>query len=185
MEHDGHVGIRSRDYWFKIVEFLQQNWALIDEDAAAGTCTVYFLSDTSGVFDRLSFPSVRSAEYELGANGFRRYRLDRKAQSIIRPPDPPFVESVHPLGPIYSSGRFWKRRRKSAQPEGTGAHQRSLAPGAEGWALREKCADCQLDLLADRRGFEWEFCDFCGEAVCSECEDAHACERLRSDRPSR
>jgi len=23
--------IQNRDYWFKIVEFLQQNWALIDE----------------------------------------------------------------------------------------------------------------------------------------------------------
>jgi len=27
---DKPVEIRSRDYWFKIVEFLQQNWALID-----------------------------------------------------------------------------------------------------------------------------------------------------------
>jgi hypothetical protein len=25
------VKINSCDYWFKIVEFLQQNWALIDE----------------------------------------------------------------------------------------------------------------------------------------------------------
>jgi hypothetical protein len=27
---DKAVEIRSRDYWFKIVEFLQQNWVLID-----------------------------------------------------------------------------------------------------------------------------------------------------------
>ena len=32
MLDDKVVEIRSRDYWFKIVEFLQQNWALIDED---------------------------------------------------------------------------------------------------------------------------------------------------------
>lgn len=184
MERGGHVGIRSRDYWFKIVEFLQQNWALIDQDDDAEACTVYFLSDTSGVFDRLSFPSVRSAEYELGANGFRRYSSDKKAQSIIRPPDPPFVERTHPLGPIYSSGRFWKRSRKSAQADATGAHQRSFASGEKEWALREKCVDCQLELGPDRRGLEWDFCEFCGEAVCSECEGPHACERLRSNRPT-
>ncbi len=34
------VEIKSQDYWFKIVEFLQQNWALIDE--TAGGCTVFF-----------------------------------------------------------------------------------------------------------------------------------------------
>ena len=27
---DKPVEIRSRDYWFKVVEFLQQNWVLID-----------------------------------------------------------------------------------------------------------------------------------------------------------
>ena len=35
MSEDKTVEIRSRDYWFKIVEFLQQNWALIDEDQPA------------------------------------------------------------------------------------------------------------------------------------------------------
>ena len=30
MTNDRAVDIRSRDYWFKIVEFLQQNWVLID-----------------------------------------------------------------------------------------------------------------------------------------------------------
>ncbi len=33
------VEIRSRDYWFKIVDFLQQNWALIDKTSEA--CTVF------------------------------------------------------------------------------------------------------------------------------------------------
>ena len=35
------VQINSRDYWFKIVEFLQQNWALIDSKETGG-CTVLF-----------------------------------------------------------------------------------------------------------------------------------------------
>ena len=30
MTNDVCVDIRSRDYWFKIVEFLEQNWVLID-----------------------------------------------------------------------------------------------------------------------------------------------------------
>lgn len=45
------VEIVSRDYWVKIVEMLQQNWALIDESAKS-RCTVFFLHDLSGVFDR-------------------------------------------------------------------------------------------------------------------------------------
>ena len=102
------VEIRSRDYWFKIVEFLQQNWALIDEDANGAGCTALFFGDTSGVFDRLRFSSVTEAELALLRNGFKRYDTDEKAREFIGKPGPPFWESTHPNGPIYSSGRFWK-----------------------------------------------------------------------------
>lgn len=71
-----HVEIRSRDYWFKIVDFLQQNWALIDQDLDASECTVFFFGDTSGVFDRLRFSSVEDAEEALHTNGFAQYSLD-------------------------------------------------------------------------------------------------------------
>ncbi|MBK6553085.1 MAG: hypothetical protein IPP18_15270 [Rhodocyclaceae bacterium] len=100
------VEIRSRDYWFKIVEFLQQNWALIDENPDG--CTVFFFGDTSGVFDRLSFPSVAEAEAALRRNGFARFSADKKAQEFIAIPQPPFHERPHPNGPIYSSGKFWR-----------------------------------------------------------------------------
>jgi hypothetical protein len=40
------VAIRSTDFWLKVVEMLQQNWALI-EDEAAGAVRVYFISDSS------------------------------------------------------------------------------------------------------------------------------------------
>ena len=56
--NDEPIEIRSRDYWFKIVEFLQQNWALIDDAPGGRGCTVFFFGDTSGVFDRLSFSSA-------------------------------------------------------------------------------------------------------------------------------
>ena len=62
---DKVVEIRSRDYWFNIVECLQQNWALIDEDANGAGCTALFFGDTAGVFDRLRFPSVTEAELAL------------------------------------------------------------------------------------------------------------------------
>lgn len=102
------VEISSRDYWFKIVEFLQQNWALIDEDGRGAGCTVFFFGDTSGVFDRLRFPSIENAEIALLRNGFRRYDTDPQAQKVIRKPEPPFRDRPHPNGPIYSLGRHWK-----------------------------------------------------------------------------
>ena len=104
--NESHVEIRSRDYWFKVVDFLQQNWALVD-----GTPTgyvVYFFSDTSGVFDRLSFSSSADAEQALRRNGFARFVEDNQAKEFIDVPQPPFHERPHPNGPIYSSGMFWR-----------------------------------------------------------------------------
>jgi len=108
MSDEKTVEIRSRDYWFKIVEFLQQNWALIDEDQHGATCTVFFFGDTSGVFDRLRFSSTAEVETALLRNGFKRYDTDPKASEFIAKPEPPFWESRHPNGPIYSSGRYWR-----------------------------------------------------------------------------
>jgi len=98
--------IQSRDYWFKVIEMLQQNWALVDE--AAHGVTVYFVSDASGVFDELKFTSAAEAEQALRLNGFRRYAEDPRATSFLRCPEPPFTARPHPNGTIYSSGRFWK-----------------------------------------------------------------------------
>ena len=102
------ITINSRDYWFKIVEFLQQNWALIDEVPDGPGCTVFFFGDTSGVFDRFSFPSLAEAEQALRRNGFARLAEDKKAKQFTALPQPPFYERPHPNGPIYSSGRFWR-----------------------------------------------------------------------------
>jgi hypothetical protein len=56
---DGVVKIENHDYWFKIVEYLQQNWALIDPyDQGA---IAWFVSDGSGVFDKIIFPSIDEA----------------------------------------------------------------------------------------------------------------------------
>lgn len=102
------LNIQSRDYWFKVVEMLQQNWALVEPDSA--DVVVYFVSDASGVFDELHFATPEEATQALQRNGFRRFADDPNASSFLRCPAPPFTRRPHPNGPIYSSGRFWKTR---------------------------------------------------------------------------
>jgi len=99
------VEIRSRDYWFKVVDMLQQNWALIDVEPD-GSCTVHFVHDRSGKFDEMKFTSEQEAQRQLKQNGFGRYPEDIKAQEFIGVPKPPFYRDSHPNGPIYSSGRY-------------------------------------------------------------------------------
>jgi hypothetical protein len=107
MRAQSTVEIQSRDYWFKVVEMLQQNWALVDRDMSLDACTVFFVKDASGVFDRIRFPSIAEAETGLRRNGFARSSDDIEAQKFLAPPRPPFIEEHHPDGRIYSSGRFW------------------------------------------------------------------------------
>lgn len=102
------VQIESRDFWVKVVDMLQQNWALVDDIPERKEATAYFIHDQSGVFDRLPFRDRGQAERALERNGFRRYLTDAQLQSFLRPPEPPFTEGVHSNGKIYSSGRFWK-----------------------------------------------------------------------------
>ena len=100
------ITIQSSDYWFKVVDFLQQNWALIE--VASDGVLVRFISDSSGVFDEMTFPSLEDATKALRNNGFNRLAENAQAAGILRPPAPPFRASPHPNGPIYSSGRFWR-----------------------------------------------------------------------------
>jgi cation diffusion facilitator CzcD-associated flavoprotein CzcO len=100
------IPIQSHDYWFKVVDMLQQNWALIDTMDEG--VVAFFVSDSSGIFDQITFPSATDAESALRLNGFRRLCEDPGAASILRRPVPPFHRRPHPNGPIYSSGRFWK-----------------------------------------------------------------------------
>ena len=93
MSDEGNaVSIGSRDYWFKIVDFLQHNWALVDETAAGAT--IWFVGDTSGVFDKIECPSAHDAEAALIRNGFRRFADDASASVIMTPPAPPFHETA-------------------------------------------------------------------------------------------
>jgi len=73
--------IQSRD-WFKVIEMLQQNWALTDPKSD-GRVTVYFIGDTSGVFDQLDFPDAEAAADALQRNGFRRLADDARAPMVV------------------------------------------------------------------------------------------------------
>jgi hypothetical protein len=101
------LAIKSDDFWVKVVEMLQQNWALIVPNAAGGV-RAYFISDASNVFDEIVFSSPEDAAHALQRNGFRRYADAVDLHSFLRPPSAPFHRGAHPNGPIYSSGRFWK-----------------------------------------------------------------------------
>lgn len=106
---EGEVAIVSSDHWFKIVGYLQQNWALITRSADS-TAVLYFIGDTGLIFDEMIFPSAAAARDALQDNGFRQYSEDTQSQAIIRPPVSPYYRHPHPNGPIYSSGRYWVRR---------------------------------------------------------------------------
>lgn len=100
------VRIASENFWFKVVDFLQQSWAIVD--VKGSECTVWFVNDGSGVFDRLEFASASTALRALHFNGFRRFReLDGQVPSARAAPRPPYRATSHPSGKIYSSGRFW------------------------------------------------------------------------------
>lgn len=97
------VEIQSRDFWIKVVEMLQQNWALVDE--CEGGSRAWFIDDASGVFDYMDFPSIDEAARQLAGNGFSRLSLEEGWHPA--PPPAPFRWSEHINGRIYSSGRFW------------------------------------------------------------------------------
>src|SRR5687767_13978662 len=97
-------------YWFKIVGLLQQNWTFIEHGKENIACTVYFIDDNSGVFDQLEFDNVVEAERQLRVTGFERFVENNGARTFIAPPPAPFHRSIHPSGPIYSSGRYWDSR---------------------------------------------------------------------------
>ena len=105
------IPIESRDHWFKVIEMLQQNWAL--NNGTDGAVTVYFMSDTGGVFEDIPFDSADVAKASLSENGFQCFAYGPKTASFLSPPNPPFTLKPRPNGPVYSSGRFWKGLPKS------------------------------------------------------------------------
>lgn len=178
------IEIRSRDYWYKNLEFRGQDWALVEPAIDGVACTVYFVDDTSDVFDRIEFRSIAIAEYELGLNGFRRFATDIKAKSYLTSPQPRFIERSCSLGPIYSSGQFWRASTRAPQA-GPAESSEALDLEPVMQDVAEQCVDCGRALVSARRDHEWTHCEYCGQAVCDGCDASHACEALRSNRPKK
>lgn len=96
----------AQDPWFKIVDFLQQNWAVVIE--RENDVLVAFYGDTCGVFDEIPLPTRDEAERALRRNSFSKFFEDKRAQEFIGLPKGEFAERPQPNGKIYSSGRFWQ-----------------------------------------------------------------------------
>ena len=96
----------AEDPWFKTVDMLQHNWAVVMQEKSS--ILVVFYSDTCGVFDELRFNSSDEAADALRRNGFRKYKEDERSQGFITLPQGDFEIREHPNGRIYSSGRFWR-----------------------------------------------------------------------------
>jgi len=107
------VRLRSRDHWVKVVDMLQQNWALV-EPLNNGQVEIVFLTDHSGIFDRISPAGTQEEAFAaLRRNGFERFAEDPRLKEFLAPPEAPYFEATHPNGPIYSSGRYWRGAEES------------------------------------------------------------------------
>jgi hypothetical protein len=135
------IDIKSKDYWFKVVGMLQQNWALID-NGQNESCTVFFVHDGSGVFDMMEFKSLKKAQEELLYNGFRRYGEDSEAQKIIGIPKPPFHNEKQTNEPIYSSSQYWRRLPSKATKQPNLFINIIRSARYKKWCLKLYCTTC-------------------------------------------
>lgn len=93
-------------WWVKVVEFLQQNWAL--PVPIEGGFALLFVDDNARAFDRLDFKDEREMFEALRRNEFEEFAKTPRLQEFLRAPELPLSTRKHPNGRIYSSGRFWR-----------------------------------------------------------------------------
>ncbi|MBL7020859.1 MAG: hypothetical protein ISR86_10005 [Nitrospinaceae bacterium] len=105
IDDEAKIEISNEVYWYKIVEFLQQNWAVIESEGSG--FKVLFFDDCSGIFDSIEFDSLEDAETALKRNGFKNYNEDQEVHHFIAKPKAPLRGGAHLNNPIYSSGQFW------------------------------------------------------------------------------
>jgi hypothetical protein len=105
IDDEAEIEISNEVYWFKIVEFLQQNWAVIEPEGSG--FKILFFDDSSGIFDSIEFDSLEDAETALKRNGFKNYNTDQEVHDFIAKPKAPLRGGAHLINSIYSSERFW------------------------------------------------------------------------------
>jgi hypothetical protein len=104
-EDETKIEISNEDFWYKVVEFLQQNWAVIEPEDNG--FKVFFFDDAGGIFDVIKLDSLEDAKTALKKNGFANYNEDQESHDFIAKPKVPLRGGAHLVNPIYSSGRFW------------------------------------------------------------------------------
>ena len=93
--------------WIKIVEFLQQNWAVILPTESGTGVRLWFFDDGFNVFDLIELADVATAQRSLSRNGFEPYTESKHgfvASPVPHEKSPRF--SWRPRR-IYSTGEFW------------------------------------------------------------------------------
>jgi hypothetical protein len=108
--HDSQQHQRNQqNYWFKIVEFLPTNWALIEEHSDS-KATVSFINDTSGTFDEITYDTLQQAVNEVMDNGFNLYSQAPYVHRFLKPLTLPSKPVQHINDVIPSNGHFLDRK---------------------------------------------------------------------------
>ena len=95
------------DWYVKLVEMLQQNWAIIK---LGETTQIIFVNDPGDVFDIIEVKDQETAHDKLMQNGFDKF--SSPSRKSFRPLEefltPPFkVVDTRERRNIYSSGEYW------------------------------------------------------------------------------
>lgn len=99
------IKIKSKDFWVNIVDFMQQYWALIDQDSESNSVTVYFIHEGSGVFTNMKFKSQNIAEKALLQNGFKKYNdpLEKYTDFMMPPKEPYYMVNLKQPAPLITN----------------------------------------------------------------------------------
>ena len=93
------------DWYVKLVEMLQQNWAIIKLGAKT---QIIFVNDPGDVFDIIEVKDQETAHDKLMQNGFRKFSSPSWKRPLDEILTPPFkVVDTGERRKIYSSGEYW------------------------------------------------------------------------------
>lgn len=85
------IKIESKQFWVNIVDFLQQYWAVIEDNKGSKSVTVYFLHEGSGVFANMKFENREIAQKALIQNGFKNFDDPyENFKEYLNPPKEPY-----------------------------------------------------------------------------------------------
>jgi len=152
--------IESRDYWVRVVDFLQIHWALIEREGPKKS-KIYFLTEVSGIFDEVVCHSTAAAEALLESNEFSRFS-ENVSVSMFDPPPPPFWRREDGFGGVYTAAAAEAARDESEDLRDPNASATRLTDllayvFAEGRVAPMPCSWDGLWQLVKRRGPDGEW----------------------------